>query len=255
MEEYKQHPNLEILVSNYGNVKGPSGLILKGNKTIYHRVQAKNLISKVIKTFAVHRLVIETFIGKIPEKMVINHKDGNKFNNSLTNLEIVSSSENNKHALENGFRELPKGENCWNASLKDNQIIEIYNLIKKGLDNQQIANIYSISDKHIHSIRVGHRWNHLFKIHMKEILNSSGLRKNSIENCYKILDIINSNINKTNVELSLITGLEVSMISRIKNKKSWKKVWNFYNRRATTIPKGSTPQANGGGKAESPTVK
>ena len=114
--------------------------------------------------------------------MVINHKDGNKLNNNLWNLEIVSQKQNNEHAIENGLRIIPKGENCWNASIKDNQIIEIYNLIKKGLDNQQIADIYSISDKHTHSIRVGHRWNHLFKIHMKEILNSSGLRKNSIEN-------------------------------------------------------------------------
>lgn len=255
MEEYKQHPELSILVSNYGNVKGPSGLILKGTKALYHRIQAKITNSKVSKTFAVHRLVVETFIGKIPEKMVVNHKDGNKFNNNLTNLEIVSSKENNKHAIENGFRKLPKGENCWNASLKDNQIIEIYNLIKEGNNNNDIADIYGISDRHVHSIRVGHRWNHLFQVHLGEFLKSSGLKNDNIKNCLKILDTIVNNSDKTNVQLSKITGLEVSMISRIKNKKSWKKVWNFYNRRATTIPKGSTLQANGNGKAESPTVK
>ena len=86
MEEYKQHPRLNILVSNYGNVKGASGLILKGSKIRYHRIKAKEVKSNIRKHYSVHRLVVETFIGDIPNKMVINHKDGNKLNNSLQNL-------------------------------------------------------------------------------------------------------------------------------------------------------------------------
>ena len=44
-----------------------------------------------------HRLVAQTFLGKIPKKMVINHKDFNKHNNSIENLEIVTSSQNSIH--------------------------------------------------------------------------------------------------------------------------------------------------------------
>jgi alpha-ketoglutarate-dependent taurine dioxygenase len=51
---------------------------------------------------AVHRLVAEAWIGPIPEGYTVNHKDMNKFNNSVENLEIVTVSENLKHAWENG---------------------------------------------------------------------------------------------------------------------------------------------------------
>lgn len=47
----------------------------------------------------VHRLVWETFMGDIPEGLEINHIDHNKLNNSLSNLELVSHSDNLKKAF------------------------------------------------------------------------------------------------------------------------------------------------------------
>ena len=49
----------------------------------------------------IHRLVAEHFIGEIGDKMVINHKDFDKANNEVTNLEIVTSSQNRLHYLKN----------------------------------------------------------------------------------------------------------------------------------------------------------
>lgn len=51
----------------------------------------------------VHRLVAETYIPNPNNKPMVNHKDGNKSNNYYTNLEWVSGSENNIHAIENGL--------------------------------------------------------------------------------------------------------------------------------------------------------
>lgn len=45
----------------------------------------------------VHRLLYEAFYGKIPEDLFINHIDGKKDNNELSNLELVTNSENIKH--------------------------------------------------------------------------------------------------------------------------------------------------------------
>ena len=49
----------------------------------------------------VHRLVAESFIDGRDE--TVNHKDGNKRNNHVSNLEWMSYSDNNKHARENGL--------------------------------------------------------------------------------------------------------------------------------------------------------
>lgn len=50
------------------------------------------------KTFLVHRLMAETFLDNHESKKTVNHKDGNKINNTLDNLEWASYSENHKHS-------------------------------------------------------------------------------------------------------------------------------------------------------------
>ena len=50
-----------------------------------------------------HRLLWETFVGEIPEGLQINHKDLNKENNLLSNLELMSPGENTRHAHKNGI--------------------------------------------------------------------------------------------------------------------------------------------------------
>lgn len=74
----------------------------------YHRVKlsAKN---GQIKVF-VHRLVYETFVGRIPNGLQINHKDGIKANNEVNNLEVVTSKQNHAHAIKNKLRN-PKHTN------------------------------------------------------------------------------------------------------------------------------------------------
>lgn len=46
------------------------------------------------KLYYVHRVVYEAFIGEIPEGLIIDHIDENKSNNHLTNLQVLSHSEN-----------------------------------------------------------------------------------------------------------------------------------------------------------------
>jgi hypothetical protein len=67
----------------------------------YLRVELSKNGEQITKM--VHRLVVEAHIGKIPSGKVVNHKDGNKQNNNLNNLEVVTASENERHAVKNGF--------------------------------------------------------------------------------------------------------------------------------------------------------
>ena len=93
-------------VSNQGEVRNrETGKILKQsldrkNGYLYVRLQIGNRK----KNFKIHRLVAEYFIPNPDGKPCVNHIDGNKLNNSVTNLEWVTHQENNVHALEEGLR-------------------------------------------------------------------------------------------------------------------------------------------------------
>lgn len=61
------------------------------------------------KTQHIHDIVTEYFLGKKPVGMTVNHKDGNKSNNSIGNLEYLSPSDNQRHAIATGLKRARRG--------------------------------------------------------------------------------------------------------------------------------------------------
>ena len=72
------------------------------------------------KSVKIHRIVAETFIDNPLARKEINHIDGNKHNNHVSNLEWCSREENLKHAYKTGLRAskkgVPLGKRTQNAS-------------------------------------------------------------------------------------------------------------------------------------------
>ena len=110
-------------VSNCGRVKSfKSGesKILKPS-VVHHGYRRVTLRSAgAIKSFAVHRLVAEEFIPNPDGKSEINHRDGDKSNNHVSNLEWCTRAENMRHAADTGLR--PSGEDTFNAKLTNEQV-------------------------------------------------------------------------------------------------------------------------------------
>ena len=131
-------------VSNFGRVRNKTtGLIRvqgigKKNNSYYHVDLYKNDGKHHGYTKSVHVLVAETFMGKHPG-MVPDHKDGNRKNNKLDNLEWVTQGENQRRAYELGLRE-PPGE-------KKVKIVETGEIFKSITEcaNAIDANVQNVS--------------------------------------------------------------------------------------------------------------
>lgn len=99
----------------------------------------------------VHRLVAETFLGV--SDLPVNHRDGSKTNNALSNLEFVTHSENSQHAYDSGLREAPQ-----NSDLSKDDIMDIVERINEGEKQKDIAHEYSLSPQAVCDIMHGRTW-------------------------------------------------------------------------------------------------
>ncbi len=107
-----------------------------------------------------HRMIWMFFKGDIPEELQINHKNGIKDDNRLSNLELMSNSEQMLHAvniLERKVGNKTKGRNRKgiNAKLKKEEIIIIRKLLNKGKSCTKIAEIFNVTYQSIRNIARG----------------------------------------------------------------------------------------------------
>lgn len=93
------------------------------------------------KKYFVHRLVAEKYIPNPEHKEQVNHKDGDKTNNSVANLEWVTNQENRNHAVKNNLHLC--GDKCPWAKLNSQQVIEIRE--NTQYSNEELAKIYNVS--------------------------------------------------------------------------------------------------------------
>jgi len=114
----------------------------------YLAVQTK--IQQKRSTLYVHRLIADAFIAKPFGCNEVNHKDGNKQNNSVKNLEWTTHSQNLLHAHATGL--------YTNQSLQVDQIIEIKQRLNDGEIAYRLAKEYKVSPRTIYNIKLKRTW-------------------------------------------------------------------------------------------------
>lgn len=118
------------------------------------------------KNIRMHRVVAEAFQGECPAGMVVNHKDGNKQNNLPSNLEYVTSGNNNTHALKSGLRKpgimkgkAAHGENHYKAKINYEQADVVRKLrAETGWGARKIAEATGISRGIVSGILYRDNW-------------------------------------------------------------------------------------------------
>ena len=134
MEEHwnpiQYFPNYHI--STFGNIKNiiTNKFLKPCNKAGYYNVSLVNSTSR--KSFKIHRLVAIAFITNPENKPEVNHKDKNKLNNNINNLEWATRSENMSHCFKNMTVTCNKNKPLNRIDKETNIIIQSYNSIEEA---------------------------------------------------------------------------------------------------------------------------
>lgn len=114
-------------------------------------------------TKRVHSLVVEAFLGiKTTKKLVANHINGQKTDNRLENLEIISQRDNIKHAINIGLTRIPIKDERYNSKIKEKDFPKLLELFKTDMTSKDIAKLFRVGPTTISRIRKGKRRIYLF---------------------------------------------------------------------------------------------
>lgn len=158
-----KHP--EYAVSSWGRIvsfKFGKKRIKKGCPTMKGYVGIHVITKGVRKWFSVHRLVAIAFLPNPNNLPEVNHKDGNKANNCVDNLEWVTHLDNAKHASNMGLLITVFGEQHHNAKLNGAKVAAIRRRYATGQYTQkQLGDTYGVDGTIISDVVRRKIWKHI----------------------------------------------------------------------------------------------
>ena len=177
-------------------------------------------------TRKIHRLVALAFIPNPENKSEVNHKDGDKWNNDVSNLEWVTPLENTRHACNNNIRY---------SVLTEETVVKICEILEKGdVRISNIARLFNIKSEHVCKIKRGLIWKDIVSKYdfsnykstrslIGEENNRSQYSNHKIEQvCRYIKEGFDT---KT---ISRVLNVSENVIRQIKTKKTWKHISDKY---------------------------
>ena len=107
----------------------------------------------------VHKIILETFVGKRPDGYVCRHLNGNPLDNRLCNICWGTPKENVHDAMRHGTATcLRHGENHNASKLSLNDVKKIIEMYDQGHLQKEIADVFSVSQHHVSDIINGKTW-------------------------------------------------------------------------------------------------
>ena len=173
---YQKHPYYSNYKANKnGSVIGAQGKLLTpiNHHTGYDVITVRNN-GKEQKQYRLHRFIWECFNGIITDDRVINHINGNKKDNNIDNLELVSNKTNVIHAYKIGLKKGNKGTINSNSKLTEKQARTLIGyLITTDKPNKWYGDLFGLHPNYVSLIKHKKRWNHIWE----EIEGSTTIRK------------------------------------------------------------------------------
>lgn len=162
-----------IITLKNGTIRKCNGKILSpGDSNGYRAVILSR--NHEFATRLVHRLVAHAFLPTEAGREFINHKDSEKSNNNVNNLEWVTLKENSALASAKGLLNPQCGSERRNSKLREEDIPKIRSLYKNGYSQKTISKIYGVQRTLIQGIIDGRRWRHVLFVSIAISLSGCG---------------------------------------------------------------------------------
>lgn len=175
---------------------------------------------------SVHIMVAKAWVhNDNPDlKKWVNHKDGNKSNNNADNLEWVTRSQNQRHAVESGL--ITKGSDKYNSVLTDCDVHRICSLLVDGLRVIDISKKVGVTKDLVTRIRLGDTFFHIRSLYPIDIEYRHNFSENTVKwICERIVDGYGD---KEIVNLSSNKHLKIIDVKRIRYKIRYKSISDLY---------------------------
>ena len=163
MEEWRDIPEYEgyYQANDKGEIRNcnrGSSMTSHIHRTGYYQVTLTK--DKVRKNWKLHRIVALTFIPNPENKPCVNHKNGDKSDNTISNLEWCTYKENNDHAVSNSLWVARRGEEV--GKLTEEEVLDIREKYATGDYTQKsLGEEYGIHQGHITKIVNLKSWTHI----------------------------------------------------------------------------------------------
>lgn len=182
---------------------------------------------------SVHRLVAKAFLPNPDGKRTVNHKDGDKHNNVVYNLEWATYQENAQHAHDTGLNRKKSGEKNGMSKLTESECINLIQDMLEGADNNELGEYYDLHPRYISLIRGQKRWKHLwegiFKDQTPPMSHKPYKRELDVDTQITIIYRIRNG--EQLKALALEYNVDRTILSRVKNNKAWKYAYEILNKR------------------------
>ena len=145
----------------FGNIYSPKKCL---KQTLHHTgyLVVSVFNNKIKKQYRAHRFIYECVTGEIPKDKVIDHIDGIKTNNALSNLQVLTSGSNTRKArLAKDWGQ--PGQDNPKAKLNNENAFNLFKDLEKGLSNTELGIKYNLHSRYVSLIRHKRRWKKLWQ--------------------------------------------------------------------------------------------
>ena len=191
-------------------------------------IRYKLSVNGIVIRILAHRLVYETYVGEIPDGLFVNHIDGDKCNNHVSNLELVSNRDNVIHAVKTNL--IKVGEEHISAKISDDTLLSMLEEVSNGATPRSVSLKHNVSQGYLYRILEGtERPNIWDKVKERGINIKPGeyipyqLRVNDDLIIKMIREVQAGNTCKS---VSLKYGFNGSYMQNIMSKKRRKDIWD-----------------------------